>query len=103
MGRRKTLDKKILKLYSAVFLAVFIIATFSGCTEDLEEPQDTVNIYVYEEMGQQGDPQEEIDKFFDVALKGDNVEITPLQKYAVEFDIDPDTGELNIDTTKIYI
>jgi hypothetical protein len=48
MRRRKTLDKKMLRLYSAVFLAVFIIATFSGCTEDLEEPQDTVNIYVYE-------------------------------------------------------
>jgi hypothetical protein len=93
MGRRKTLDKKNLRLYSAVFLAVFIIATFSGCVEDLEEQQDTVNIYVYEEMGQEGDPQEEIREFYDMVEEqaGPPVPV-PVVQYAVE--LDPETGDI---------
>jgi len=93
MRRRKTLDKKTLRLYSVAFLAVLIIATFSGCTEDLEEPQDTVNIYVYEEMGGEGDPQEQIREFYGLVEEqaGPPVPV-PVAQYAVE--LDPDTGDI---------
>jgi hypothetical protein len=93
MGRRKTSDKKTLRLCSAVVLAVLITVTFSGCTENLEESQDTVNIYVYEEMGGEGDPQEEIQEFYDIALQeaGEPV-IKPVAQYAV--DLDPETGDI---------
>jgi hypothetical protein len=93
MGRRKTSDKKTLRLCSAVVLAVLITVAFSGCMENLEESQDTVNIYVYEEMGGEGDPQEEIQEFYDIALQeaGEPV-ITPLAQYAIE--LDSQTGEI---------
>jgi hypothetical protein len=87
-----------------------LIAVISlGCTEQLEEPIDKTSIYVYEEeMGQEGDPQEEISEFYDIVssqTEGEQSgppEFVPLKKYAVALDIDPDTGEVNIDTTKIY-
>ena len=49
MGRRKTLDNKNLKLYSTVFLAVFIIATFSGCTEEVEADTPSIDL---EDLGE---------------------------------------------------
>jgi len=96
-------DKKKLKAYIVAILLVLITVTFSGCTDKPEELQDKVNIYVYEEAGGNGDPQEQIHEFYDIALQeaGEPV-ITPLAQYAAELDIDPETGEVIPDTIKIY-
>jgi hypothetical protein len=104
MAKQNSSGKKHLKRSIAIIFLIFFLTVLSlGCTEELEEPVDKTSIYVYEEeMGQEGDPKEEMDKFFDIALKGDELEITPLQKYAVELDIDPATGVIKIDTMKIY-
>jgi hypothetical protein len=109
MVLRIPLEKKNLKTRSVAIFFVLIAVISLGCTEKLEEPIDKTSIYVYEEeMGQEGDPQEEISEFYDIVssqTEGEQSgppEFVPLKKYAVELDIDPDTGEVNIDTTKIY-
>jgi hypothetical protein len=86
-----------------VVLVVIIIVSVSGCTDKPEEVQDEVNIYVYEQTGEEGDPQEQIREFYDMVdeQSGPPVPI-PLRKYAVEFDLDPETGKVSIDTMKIY-
>jgi hypothetical protein len=89
-------------MYAVAVLVVLMIVTISGCADKPEEVQDKANIYVYEEMGGEGDPQEQIREFYDIALQeaGEPV-IKPVAQYAAEFDLDP-AGNVIPDTIKIY-
>jgi hypothetical protein len=64
MDRQSTSYKK--KIYTVAALVVLIIVSISGCTDKLEEVQDEVNVYVYEQTGEEGDPQEQIREFYDM-------------------------------------
>ena len=101
MDRQTTSYKK--KIYTVAALVVLIIVTISGCTDKPEEVQDEVNIYVYEQTGEEGDPQEQIREFYDMVdeQSGPPVPI-PLRKYAAEYELDPETGQVIPDTIKIY-
>ncbi len=103
MNRRNTSYKKKRKMYAVAVLVVLMIVTISGCAEKPEEVQDKANIYIYEEMGGEGDPQEQIREFYDIALQeaGGPV-IKPLAQYAAEYELDPETGQVIPDTIKIY-
>ena len=101
MDRQSTSYKK--KRYIVAFIVVLILVSISGCTDKPEEVQDEVNIYVYEQTGEEGDPQEQIREFYDMVDEQSGPPVpVPLRKYAVEFDLDPETGEISIDTMKIY-
>ena len=99
---RQTISYKK-KVYTVAALVVLIIVTISGCTDKPEEVQDEVNIYVYEQTGEEGDPQEQIREFYDMVDEQSGPPVlVPLRKYAVEFDLDPETGQVIPDTIKIY-
>jgi len=101
MDRQSTSYKK--KIYTVAFLVVLIIVTICGCTDKPEEVQDEVNIYVYEQTGEEGDPQEQIREFYDMVDEQSSPPVlVPLRKYAAEYELDPETGEISIDTMKIY-
>jgi hypothetical protein len=103
MDRQSTSYKKKWKIYTVAALVVLIIVTISGCTDKPEEVQDEVNIYVYEQTGEEGDPQEQIREFYDMVDEQSGPPVpVPLRKYAVEFDLDPETGKISIDTMNIY-
>jgi hypothetical protein len=90
-------------MYTVAALVVLIIVSISGCTDKPEEVQDEVNIYVYEQTGEEGDPQEQIREFYDMVDEQSGPPVlVPLRKHAVEFDLDTETGEISIDTMKIY-
>jgi hypothetical protein len=101
MNRQSTSYKK--KIYTVAFLVVLIIVTICGCTDKPEEVQDEVNIYVYEQTGEEGDPQEQIREFYDMV---DEQSCPPvlvsLRKHAAEYELDPETGQVIPDTIKIY-
>ncbi|NQE54915.1 hypothetical protein C5S29_15145, partial [ANME-1 cluster archaeon GoMg3.2] len=64
MDRQSTSYKK--KRYIVAFIVVLILVSISGCTDKPEEVQDEVNVYVYEQTGEEGDPQEQIREFYDM-------------------------------------
>jgi len=101
MDRQSTSYKK--KIYTVAALVVLIIVTISGCTDKPEEVQDEVNIYVYEQTGEEGDPQEQIREFYDMVDEQSGPPVpVPLRKYAAEYELDPETGQVIPDTIKIY-
>ena len=101
MDRQTTSYKK--KVYTVAALVVFIIVTISGCTDKPEEVQDEVNIYVYEQTGEEGDPQGQIREFYDMVDEQSGPPVlVPLRKYAAEYELDPETGQVIPDTIKIY-
>ena len=101
MDRQTTSYKK--KIYTVAALVVLIIVSVSGCTDKPEEVQDEVNIYVYEQTGEEGDPQEQIREFYDMVDEQSCPPVlVPLRKYAAEYELDPETGKVSIDTMKIY-
>jgi hypothetical protein len=86
-----------------VVLVVLIIVSFSGCTDKPEDVQDEVNIYVYEQTGEEGDPQEQIREFYDMVDEQSYPPIlVSLRKYAAEYELDPETGQVIPDSVKIY-
>jgi hypothetical protein len=81
---------------------VLIIVSFSGCTDKPEEVQDEVNVYVYEQTGEEGDPQEQIREFYDMVDEQSGPPIlVSLRKHAAEYDLDPE-GNVIPDSVKIY-
>jgi hypothetical protein len=85
--------KRTLACAAAILVVITALTVFSGCIDKPEELQDKVNIYVYEEAGQEGDPQEKIREFYDmVEEQSGPPEIVPVAQYAVE--LDPDTGDI---------
>ena len=101
MDRQSTSYKK--KIYTVAALVVFIIVSFSGCTDKPEEVQDEVNIYVYEQTGEEGDPQEQIREFYDMVDEQSCPPIlVSLRKYAAEYELDPETGQVIPESVKIY-
>lgn len=101
MDRQSTSYKK--KMYTVAALVVLIIVSFSGCTDKPEEVQDEVNIYVYEQTGEEGDPQEQIREFYDMVDEQSGPPVlVPLRKHAAEYELDPETGQVIPDTIKIY-
>jgi hypothetical protein len=74
MDQQSTSYKK--KIYTVAALVVFIIVSFSGCTDKPEEVQDEVNVYVYEQTGEEGDPQEQIREFYDMVDEQQNTNWT---------------------------
>ncbi len=90
-------------MYTVAALVVLIIVTISGCTDKPEEVQDEVNIYVYEQTGEEGDPQEQIREFYDMVDEQSGPPVlVPLRKHAAEYELDPETGHVIPDTIKIY-
>jgi len=90
-------------MYTVAALVVLIIVTISGCTDKPEEVQDEVNIYVYEQTGEEGDPQEQIREFYDMVDEQSGPPVlVPLRKYAAEYELDPETGQVIADNTKMY-
>ncbi|MEA1998173.1 MAG: hypothetical protein U9N61_02450 [Euryarchaeota archaeon] len=84
-------------------LVVLIIVSISGCTDKPEEVQDEVNVYIYEQTGEEGDPQEQIREFYDMVDEQSGPPIpVPLRKYAAEYELDPETDHVIPDTLKIY-
>jgi len=103
MNRRNTSYKKKRKMYAVAVLVVLMIVTISGCADKPEEVQDKANIYVYEEMGEEGDPEEQIREFYDMVDEQlAQPVIVPVAQYAAEYELDPETGKVSIDTMKIY-
>ena len=103
MDRQSTSYKKKQKRYTVAALVVLIIVTISGCTDKPEEVQDEVNIYVYEQTGEEGDPQEQIREFYDMVDDQSRPPVlVPLRKHAAEYELDPETGQVIPDTIKIY-
>nr|QNO57246.1 hypothetical protein ALKFPMEL_00028 [Methanosarcinales archaeon ANME-1 ERB7] len=101
MDRQSTSYKK--KIYTVAALVVLIIVSISGCTDKPEEVQDEVNIYIYEQTGEEGDPQEQIREFYDMVDEQSGLPIlVPLRKHAAEYALDPETGHVIPDTIKIY-
>ena len=101
MDRQSTSYKK--KIYTVAALVVLIIVTISGCTDKPEEVQDEVNIYVYEQTGEEGDPQEQIREFYDMVDEQSGPPVlVPLRKHAAEYELDPETGHVIPDSVKIY-
>jgi hypothetical protein len=101
MDRQSTSYKK--KIYTVAALVVLIIVSISGCTDKPEEVQDEVNIYIYEQTGEEGDPQEQIREFYDMVDEQSGLPIlVPLRKHAAEYELDPETGQVIPDTIKIY-
>ena len=101
MDRQSTSYKK--KIYTVAALVVLIIVTISGCTDKPEEVQDEVNIYVYEQTGEEGDPQEQIREFYDMVDEQSCPPVlVPLRKHAAEYELDPETGQVIPGTIKIY-
>jgi hypothetical protein len=101
MDRQSTSYKK--KIYTVAALVVLIIVSISGCTDKPEEVQDEVNIYVYEQTGEEGDPQEQIREFYDmVDEQSCSPVLVPLRKHAAEYELDPETGQVIPDSVKIY-
>lgn len=101
MDRQTSSYKK--KMYTVAALVVLIIVTISGCTDKPEEVQDEVNIYVYEQTGEEGDPQEQIREFYDMVDEQSRPPVlVPLRKHAAEYELDPETGQVIPDTIKIY-
>jgi hypothetical protein len=100
MAKQNPSGKKQLGSSIAIILMLFLTVLSLGCTEELEEPVDKTSIYVYEEeMGQEGDPQEDIKEFYEwVSTEtGDDEKagppvLVPVQEYGAEFD--PETGEI---------
>jgi hypothetical protein len=90
--RERAVDAKKLRNYVVILLLALLVVSLSGCVEKSKEAQDKVNIKVYEEMGGEGDPQEQISEFYDIALEGSEPVITPLAEYAIE--LDAQTGEI---------
>ena len=101
MDRQSTSYKK--KMCTVAALVVLIIVTICGCTDKPEEVQDEVNIYVYEQTGEEGDPQEQIREFYDMVDEQSGPPVlVPLRKHAAEYELDPETGQVIPDTIKIY-
>lgn len=101
MDRQSTSYKK--KMYTVAALVVLIIVSISGCTDKPEEVQDEVNVYIYEQTGEDGDPQEQIREFYDMVDEQSGPPVlVPLRKYAAEYELDPETGKIILDTAKIY-
>jgi hypothetical protein len=90
-------------MYTVAALVVLILVTISGCTDKPEDVQDEVNIYVYEQTGEEGDPQEQIREFYDMVDEQSCPPVlVPLRKHAAEYELDPETGQVIPDTIKIY-
>jgi hypothetical protein len=101
MDRQSTSYKK--KIYTVAALVVLILVSISGCTDKPEEVQDEVNIYVYEQTGEEGDPQEQIREFYHMVDEQSGPPVlVPLRKHAAEYELDPETGQVIPDTIKIY-